>query len=51
MLKVRVKLLQELPLAPGADNPDLFKYPVPYMVEPGFWTLDDREALVMTDAP
>jgi hypothetical protein len=30
----------------GADNPDLFKYPVAYMVEPGFWTLSDEEAAV-----
>jgi hypothetical protein len=26
------------------DDPDVFKFPVAYMVEPGFWTLSDREA-------
>ncbi len=26
------------------DDPELFKYPVAYMCEPGFWTLDDKEA-------
>lgn len=26
------------------DDPELFKYPVAYMVEPGFWTLTDDEA-------
>lgn len=26
------------------DDPDLFKYPVCYMTEAGFWTLTDREA-------
>jgi hypothetical protein len=26
------------------DNPDLFKYPVAFMWEPGFWSLTDREA-------
>ena len=26
------------------DDPDLFKYPVALMWEPGFWTLTDREA-------
>ena len=26
------------------DDPELFKYPVAYMCEPGFWTLTDEEA-------
>jgi hypothetical protein len=26
------------------DDPELFKYPVAYMAEPGFWTLEDKEA-------
>ena len=26
------------------DDPELFKYPIAYMCEPGFWTLTDREA-------
>jgi hypothetical protein len=26
------------------DDPELFKYPVAYMAEPGFWTLTDKEA-------
>ena len=26
------------------DDPELFKYPVAYLCEPGFWTLDDAEA-------
>ena len=26
------------------DDPELFKYPVAYMSEPGFWTLNDKEA-------
>jgi hypothetical protein len=26
------------------DDPELFKYPVAYMCEPGFWTLSDKEA-------
>ena len=26
------------------DDPDLFKYPIAYMWEPGFWSLTDREA-------
>jgi len=28
----------------GLDDPLLMKYPVAYMVEPGFWTMNDREA-------
>ena len=28
----------------GFDDPELFKYPVAYMTEPGFWTLNDEEA-------
>jgi hypothetical protein len=26
------------------DDPDLFKYPIAFMWEPGFWNLTDREA-------
>ena len=26
------------------DDPDLFKYPVAYMTEPGFWTMSEEEA-------
>lgn len=26
------------------DDPELFNFPVAYMSEPGFWTLDEREA-------
>lgn len=28
----------------AVDDPELFKYPVAYMAEPGFWTLTDDEA-------
>jgi hypothetical protein len=28
----------------AVDDPELFKYPVAYMVEPGFWTLTEGEA-------
>ncbi|MQA30423.1 MAG: DUF4159 domain-containing protein [Luteitalea sp.] len=28
----------------GLDDPELFKYPVAYMAEPGFWTLTEGEA-------
>ena len=28
----------------GLDDPELFKYPIAYMAEPGFWTLTDTEA-------
>ena len=28
----------------AADDPDLFKYPVAYLCEPGFWTVTDKEA-------
>src|SRR5207253_7565910 len=26
------------------DDPELFKYPVAYMCEPGFWTMTEQEA-------
>lgn len=26
------------------DDPELFRYPVAYMTEPGFWTMSDKEA-------
>lgn len=28
----------------GLDNPELLKYPLAYMAEPGYWTLSDQEA-------
>jgi hypothetical protein len=28
----------------GLDDPELFKHPLAYMVEPGFWTMNDKEA-------
>jgi uncharacterized protein DUF4159 len=28
----------------GFDDPGLFKFPVAYMAEPGFWTMNDKEA-------
>jgi hypothetical protein len=28
----------------GAGDPELFKYPIAYMAEPGYWTLTDQEA-------
>jgi hypothetical protein len=31
----------------GLDEPDLFKYPVAYMCEPGFWTMTDEEAAAL----
>jgi hypothetical protein len=48
-----MKIMDEVSyLAPRADesvvvsldDPDLFKYPVAYMSEPGFWTMSDEEA-------
>lgn len=48
-----MKILQELTLAEPhteesniftLDDPDLFKFPIAYMSEPGFWTLNDEEA-------
>ena len=27
------------------DDPQLFRYPIVYMWEPGFWTIGDQEAL------
>ena len=30
------------------DDPELFKYPIAFMWEPGFWNLTDREARVHT---
>lgn len=29
----------------GLDDPDLFKFPVAYMAEPGFWRLTEEEAV------
>ena len=31
------------------DDPELFRYPVAYMSEPGFWTLNDAEAEGLRD--
>jgi hypothetical protein len=31
------------------DDPELFKYPLAYMTEPGFWTMNDREAAALAD--
>ena len=31
----------------GFDEPGLLKYPVAYMAEPGFWTMNDKEAAGM----
>ncbi len=28
----------------GLDDPELFKFPVAYMAEPGYWTLNDQQA-------
>jgi len=28
----------------GFDDPNLFRYPIAYMTEPGFWTMNDKEA-------
>lgn len=48
-----VKILNEISYLNGHDDtsavfafddPELFKYPIAYMTEPGFWTLTDREA-------
>ena len=27
------------------DDPELFKYPVAYLIEPGWWTMSEREAM------
>lgn len=49
-----MKLLKELtaiqPYLDGgnvlsADDPEIFKYPVAYLSEPGFWTLSEKEAV------
>jgi hypothetical protein len=29
------------------DDPELFKYPIAYMSEPGYWTMDDEEVAAM----
>ncbi len=33
----------------GADDPELFRYPVAYMAEPSYWTFTDREARHLRD--
>ena len=33
----------------GLDDPELFKYPLAYMAEPGFLTMNDREAASLRD--
>jgi len=30
------------------DDPELTKYPVAYMVEPGYWTMNDKEAAALS---
>jgi hypothetical protein len=40
VLKVRT----DASLVLALDDPELFKYPIAYMWEPGFWSLTDREA-------
>jgi hypothetical protein len=53
-----MKILQELTLAEphtedsnvfALDDPELFKFPIAYMSEPGFWTLNDEEATGLRD--
>jgi hypothetical protein len=39
-LDVRLDMTQIMTL----DDPELFKYPIAYMAEPGFWTVTDTEA-------
>src|SRR5215467_7219726 len=33
----------------GLDDPDLFKYPVSYMTEAGFWVMNVKEAVALHD--
>jgi hypothetical protein len=40
LIPVRTDVTRVLTL----DDPELFKYPIAYMWEPGFWTMDDAEA-------
>jgi hypothetical protein len=49
-------IMKELTLTPArddggnilsADDPELFKYPIVYLCEPGHWTITDREAAVV----
>jgi uncharacterized protein DUF4159 len=48
-----MKILEAITLIPvrtdvtrvlALDDPELFKYPIAYMWEPGYWTMDDTEA-------
>ena len=40
LIDIRTDGARILPL----DDPELFKYPIAYMWEPGFWSMTDREA-------
>ena len=31
----------------GLDDPEIFKFPVLYMAEPGFWTVSDQQAAAL----
>ena len=49
LMKLLSELTQIRPYLDGgnilkADDPELFKYPVAYLSEPGFWTVSDAEA-------
>jgi uncharacterized protein DUF4159 len=33
----------------GLDDPELFKYPIAYMSEPGFWSMDENEVKGLRD--
>lgn len=53
-----MKILKELSLVDAhteessiftLDDPELFNFPMAYMSEPGFWTLNDREAKGLSD--
>jgi len=48
-----MKILDDITLIDGhvddsivvsLDDPELFKYPIAYMTEPGFWTMNEKEA-------
>ncbi len=53
-----VKILNEISYLNGhddesavfaLDDPELFKYPIAYMTEPGFWTMSDKEGAALHD--
>jgi hypothetical protein len=35
---------QDTTLILNLDDPEIFKYPIIYLCEPGYWTVDDKEA-------